>query len=1009
MKLRDTVQANSPFSRVTLLALLTMVALSLSPRLAFAQACPSNDPSLSCKKVEVPCEKVPGYRLSGCNGGVVTSIPLLGGLAIFHNSFGALQATEGIGKGWSLMGAVVDSGATPLLRAASGDVTNFVEPSGRRGGAVFYESVDKMRGDLRRLLPIKTGGWQLLEPSGASTFYTYSVQGKWLPTSFMDPKGVTSNYTYGAPGAMIPTSITVPGAPTIYLNVSNGVLRTVTYRGMAMWLMYNALGQLNEIRNPDGTSQRIVYNSKGHIASLINPFRRQQRYHYELQSDDRAILSSVRDYNGKLYRFSYRKDQTKVRAPGSIQRITWAESGASAPVNMYPKKTERFRLKTKQPIHGGPPIRLNPTNAQYQTVRTLEVDGIGRPIAITDEANSTTRIYYGLKADCSDVAAVGSSPFPTCVVAGDGSAIRTERDSRRNFLPTKISRFSPSAQVLATNTIAWNPHPSKSPLISPLLGGTSTTSNFTRGGRATPVLTRTMRASYKPGSVVPFQVDTSETSSYEWDASKALLTQALYPNGSSQAWAYAANGDLTSVTQNGLTTKVESAIEKDGTRSATLANATGSSKSTRNGTGTRTTQLISILVKNPSRGSYNYTPIEGDASAGGESMTAAGAETLPYESSGATDVNEDGSSTWVNSCNSLDGSCIETCKCKPDGSVCDQSCMQECSMADDGEGDDGSLPPDVGDLDIYIEGDGYGEVHDAAGKVVCFKRKEGSSPQPCKISGVPLYWFYELTARPLEGSTFFVWDKPAECREWTVATHEPKNPCPVFMNLNPQIARAKFEACRKAGETISGNQQCCAGVERCGKTCGCSSGKTCNKSNNDPSKWSCVTTQCATSKCDSTCTCPSGLSCSGGRCTSSGSCTPQCAGKSCGSDGCGGTCGTCKSAESCVNGQCTPPPPATATPAPTSTPVPQPTSTPVVQPTATPVPPPPCVPNCAGKNCGEDGCGGSCGTCTQGQLCNASGQCTGASCRTARMVCVAGQTTAPCCPGLSCRNGLCSR
>ncbi|MCM2325555.1 MAG: hypothetical protein NDI94_03770, partial [Candidatus Woesearchaeota archaeon] len=27
--------------------------------------------------------------------------------------------------------------------------------------------------------------------------------------------------------------------------------------------------------------------------------------------------------------------------------------------------------------------------------------------------------------------------------------------------------------------------------------------------------------------------------------------------------------------------------------------------------------------------------------------------------------------------------------------------------------------------------------------------------------------------------------------------------------------------------------------------------------------------------------------------------------------------------------------------------------------------PPPCVPDCSGKECGGDGCGGSCGTCTQ--------------------------------------------
>jgi hypothetical protein len=34
-----------------------------------------------------------------------------------------------------------------------------------------------------------------------------------------------------------------------------------------------------------------------------------------------------------------------------------------------------------------------------------------------------------------------------------------------------------------------------------------------------------------------------------------------------------------------------------------------------------------------------------------------------------------------------------------------------------------------------------------------------------------------------------------------------------------------------------------------------------------------------------------------------------------------------------------------------------------------------CTPSCASKECGDDGCGGSCGTCTTGDICNAQGTC----------------------------------
>jgi hypothetical protein len=80
-------------------------------------------------------------------------------------------------------------------------------------------------------------------------------------------------------------------------------------------------------------------------------------------------------------------------------------------------------------------------------------------------------------------------------------------------------------------------------------------------------------------------------------------------------------------------------------------------------------------------------------------------------------------------------------------------------------------------------------------------------------------------------------------------------------------------------------------------------------------------------------------------------CTPNCAGKNCGTDGCGGSCGTCSGNSTCENGQCS--------------------ST--------------CIPttcSALGKNCGtwSDGCTGSlnCGTCSGNQTCS-SGICSNQS------------------------------
>jgi hypothetical protein len=66
-----------------------------------------------------------------------------------------------------------------------------------------------------------------------------------------------------------------------------------------------------------------------------------------------------------------------------------------------------------------------------------------------------------------------------------------------------------------------------------------------------------------------------------------------------------------------------------------------------------------------------------------------------------------------------------------------------------------------------------------------------------------------------------------------------------------------------------------------------------------------------------------------------GTCQPDCTGKSCGPDGCGGECGSCSEPSFCsTGGQCEP-----------------------------------CVPDCAGRACGDDSCGGRCGA---GEVCTAS-------------------------------------
>ena len=80
-----------------------------------------------------------------------------------------------------------------------------------------------------------------------------------------------------------------------------------------------------------------------------------------------------------------------------------------------------------------------------------------------------------------------------------------------------------------------------------------------------------------------------------------------------------------------------------------------------------------------------------------------------------------------------------------------------------------------------------------------------------------------------------------------------------------------------------------------------------------------------------------------GQCVAISECVPTCLGKTCGSDGCGGSCGACQEGLNCVLGSC-------------------------VEGCLDPV-------GCAGLECGYDACGNPCGACELGVPCGLGGMC----------------------------------
>ncbi|MBR58260.1 MAG: hypothetical protein CMH54_09590 [Myxococcales bacterium] len=127
------------------------------------------------------------------------------------------------------------------------------------------------------------------------------------------------------------------------------------------------------------------------------------------------------------------------------------------------------------------------------------------------------------------------------------------------------------------------------------------------------------------------------------------------------------------------------------------------------------------------------------------------------------------------------------------------------------------------------------------------------------------------------------------------------------------------------GGTDTGGQDAGETDTACTPSC---EGKTCGDDGCGGSCGDCLT-------CDGT---PDELLCIGGTCMDL--CCPNCEGLDCGSDGCGGTCGFCEAPFTCNDETqlCT------------------------------------CTPQCAGLSCGPDGCGGECGACSSAEQC-LDGQC----------------------------------
>jgi len=195
--------------------------------------------------------------------------------------------------------------------------------------------------------------------------------------------------------------------------------------------------------------------------------------------------------------------------------------------------------------------------------------------------------------------------------------------------------------------------------------------------------------------------------------------------------------------------------------------------------------------------------------------------------------------------------------------------------------------------------------------------------------------------------------------------------------------------------------KCNGEADGCGGKCGCTPGNKCDTA---ATPNACVTcTAACTGKCSGQddgcggkCTCEAGKKCDTVSATNACvACTPTCAVGKCGmDDGCGGKCGCATAGDWCsVAGDCK-----SACTANTECPAAKPVCkiTPPVGDAGTAPGVCECKPDCLNKGCGDDGCGGTCGTCTATEKCLAPAAGQG-------LVCAGFSSTDPVTPAFLCQ------
>lgn len=501
---------------------------------------------MQCAKVEVACKFALGSGLARCNGAIVNSWAIPGGVTLYHNSHKGQTSGEnvGFGRGVTFSEYIVREGANLISFSADGTASRY-EPQ----SSTVWVSAQRRSGDFSTIVAAGAGFQQTLRNGTVVTFdhaVSSSGESRLYATSSQDVYGNTTRTVFVAKGSAAPARIVWPvGAPTEFVLDPSVklVTKVVAPAGFATQLSYEKAGSpeamLTRITLPDSKALAMKYDEPFNLVTqMTDQHGREFNFAYAVQEGGHGVVTTIASPDGVIKR-AYSKRTTTELGASFFRRYWFSRHDEAQPDSVYLSDME-----------GG----VKPSRSEL--IFSERRDEEGKVVSQTDAAGLTTTLFYGSDGALSKSRVDADMPLPTAQVAPDGSYTRFTRDPRRSFVPTKVERFSSNGSLVSSEETEWD------------AGGIRVLSKTERASKGGGY--RQVRYSYSPGAFKPTSIATTYRSEAQHDSRHRLLGGSE-PEGPFSV-EYDSAGEVAAITQHGETDLFKSSFNPDGSVSLSMQN-----------------------------------------------------------------------------------------------------------------------------------------------------------------------------------------------------------------------------------------------------------------------------------------------------------------------------------------------------------------------------------------------------------------------------------------------------